>query len=80
MQLLRLLDNDVVNPEELEDVKEALDDYLTRNQDDFDDFEAPDDLYADLVDQLDNLEVHFVDIFDMLLLVGVFVQQNAGRI
>lgn len=36
-----------------------VEDYMQRNQDDFDDFAEPDDLYADLIEQLDNLEVSF---------------------
>lgn len=44
-QMLRLLDSDQITPEEVNEVKELLDDYLARNQDDFEDFDSPDDLY-----------------------------------
>ena len=57
MQILRLLDNEAIDPEETTEAKELIDDYILRNQDDFDEFSDPDDLYADLLDKLDNLEV-----------------------
>ena len=57
MQILRLLDNETIEAEDISEAKEMVDDYMSRNQEDFDDFSAPDDLYADLLDQLDNLEV-----------------------
>ncbi|EFN50411.1 hypothetical protein CHLNCDRAFT_144668, partial [Chlorella variabilis] len=54
-QLLRLLDNDAVQAEDVEGVKDLVDDYLDRNQDDFDEFAAPDDLYEELIEQLDGM-------------------------
>ena len=57
VQLLRLLDNEAIEAEDLAEAKDMVDDYMIRNQEDFDDFGNPDDLYADLIDQLDNLEV-----------------------
>ncbi|KAL4431048.1 hypothetical protein ABPG75_006304 [Micractinium tetrahymenae] len=54
-QLLRLLDNDAVQAEDVEGVKDLVDDYLERNQDDFEEFDTPDDLYADLIEQLDGM-------------------------
>lgn len=35
------------------DVRDLVDDYLDRNQDDFDDFAVPDDLYDELLEQLE---------------------------
>lgn len=58
-QMLRLLDNETIEPEDILEPKELVDDYLLRNQDDFEEFGDPDDLYADLIEQLDNLEVGF---------------------
>lgn len=57
MQILRLLDNEAIEPEAVVGSKEMVEDYLQRNEDDFDDFADPDDLYADLLEELDNLEV-----------------------
>lgn len=57
MQILRLLDNEAIDPEDVQEAKELVDDYILRNQDDFDEFSDPDDLYADLIEKLDNLEV-----------------------
>lgn len=39
--------------QEVADVKDLVDDYLDRNQEDFDDFCSPDDLYDDLLEKLD---------------------------
>ncbi|KAL9381966.1 hypothetical protein Peur_025001 [Populus x canadensis] len=52
--ILRLLDNDELSPEQVNDVKDFLDDYVERNQEDFDDFSDVDELYNSL--PLDNLE------------------------
>jgi len=46
-----------LNPEEIEEVREMVDDYLERHEDAFDEFDNPDDIYSDLVEQLDGLEV-----------------------
>lgn len=54
-QILRLLDNDAMAAEDVEGVKDLVDDYLERNQEDFEEFDTPDDIYADLVDQLDGM-------------------------
>ena len=43
--------------DDMADIKESVDDYLERNQDAFDDFKDPDDVYCDLIEQLDSLEV-----------------------
>mmetsp|Transcript_27824 Transcript_27824/g.33764 ORF Transcript_27824/g.33764 Transcript_27824/m.33764 type:complete len:794 (-) Transcript_27824:364-2745(-) len=47
-QLLRLVDNEMVHPDEVADVKEFVDDYLDRNQDDFEEFSDVDALYSTL--------------------------------
>ncbi|KAF9661160.1 hypothetical protein SADUNF_Sadunf19G0038800 [Salix dunnii] len=52
--ILRLLDNDELSPEQVNDVKDFLDDYVDRNQEDFDEFSDVDELYNSL--PLDNLE------------------------
>ncbi|XP_019458350.1 PREDICTED: general negative regulator of transcription subunit 3-like isoform X1 [Lupinus angustifolius] len=55
--ILRLLDNDELSPEEVNDVKDFLDDYVERNQDDFDDFTDVDELYSSLpLDRVETLE------------------------
>eukprot|EP00897_Mesotaenium_endlicherianum_P002755 jgi/Mesen1/2507/ME000016S01858 len=55
--LLRLLDNDELSPEEVNDVKDLIEDYVERNQDDFDEFENVDDLYQGLpLEKMDALE------------------------
>ena len=43
--------------EDMSDIKESVDDYLERNQEAFDEFATPDDVYYDLIEQLDSLEV-----------------------
>ncbi|KAH7843705.1 hypothetical protein Vadar_019784 [Vaccinium darrowii] len=55
--ILRLLDNDELSPEEVNDVKDFLDDYVERNQEDFDDFSDVDELYNNLpLDKVESLE------------------------
>ncbi|KAF9670262.1 hypothetical protein SADUNF_Sadunf13G0050100 [Salix dunnii] len=55
--ILRLLDNDELSPEDVNDVKDFLDDYVERNQEDFDDFSDVDDLYNSLpLDKVESLE------------------------
>ncbi|KDD73432.1 Not1 protein of CCR4-Not complex component, partial [Helicosporidium sp. ATCC 50920] len=44
-QLLRLLDNEGVGAEELEAVKDSVDDYLARGSESWDEFADPDDAY-----------------------------------
>ena len=77
MQILRLLDNETIEAEDISEAKEMVDDYMSRNQEDFDDFSAPDDLYADLLDQLDNLEVSSA--FLTLLLASTVTWKRHGR-
>ena len=57
LQILRLLDNEAIEAEELGEVQSAVADYLDRNQEDFDFFACPDDAYEEVLEQLDNLEV-----------------------
>ncbi|CAJ1793883.1 unnamed protein product [Sphenostylis stenocarpa] len=55
--ILRLLDNDELSPEQVNDVKDFLDDYVERNQEDFDDFNDVDELYSSLpLDKVETLE------------------------
>ncbi|PIN20196.1 hypothetical protein CDL12_07094 [Handroanthus impetiginosus] len=55
--ILRLLDNDELSPEQVNDVKEFLDDYVERNQEDFDEFSDVDEFYSSLhLDNVDSLE------------------------
>ncbi|EOA19960.1 hypothetical protein CARUB_v10000210mg [Capsella rubella] len=55
--ILRLLDNDELSPEQVNDVKDFLDDYVERNQDDFDEFTDVDELYITLpLDEVEGLE------------------------
>ena len=51
---VRLVDDDALEPADAEDLKDLVEDYLERNQEDFDEFADPEDIYADL--DLDNLE------------------------
>ncbi|XP_062215067.1 uncharacterized protein LOC133915783 isoform X1 [Phragmites australis] len=46
--ILRLLDNDELSPEQVNDVRDFLDDYVERNQEDFDEFSDVEDLYSTL--------------------------------
>ncbi|PON33267.1 CCR4-NOT complex [Parasponia andersonii] len=46
--ILRLLDNDELSPEQVNDVRDFLDDYVERNQEDFDEFSDVDELYSSL--------------------------------
>ncbi|OMO62301.1 hypothetical protein CCACVL1_22902 [Corchorus capsularis] len=55
--ILRLLDNDELSPEQVNDVKDFLDDYVERNQEDFDEFDDVDELYQSLpLDKVESLE------------------------
>ncbi|KAJ4808024.1 CCR4-NOT transcription complex subunit 3 [Rhynchospora pubera] len=46
--ILRLLDNDELSPEQVNDVKDFLEDYVERNQEDFDEFSDVEELYTTL--------------------------------
>jgi CCR4-NOT transcription complex subunit 3 len=51
---LKLIDDDALEPTDAEDLKDLVEDYVERNQDDFDEFADPEELYADM--NLDELE------------------------
>ena len=51
--VLRLVDNEALQPEDVADLKDLVEDYIDRNQDDFDEFGDVEDMYADL--ELDDL-------------------------
>jgi hypothetical protein len=55
-------------------VKDLVDDYLERNQDSFDEFDNPDDLYSDIIDELDGLEVMPFPVVDLVTLCCVTVK------
>ncbi|OVA16419.1 CCR4-Not complex component [Macleaya cordata] len=55
--ILRLLDNDELSPEQVNDVRDFLEDYVERNQDDFEEFSDVDELYNSLpLDKVESLE------------------------
>uniref|UniRef100_A0A0C9S7D0 TSA: Wollemia nobilis Ref_Wollemi_Transcript_13819_1688 transcribed RNA sequence n=1 Tax=Wollemia nobilis TaxID=56998 RepID=A0A0C9S7D0_9CONI len=55
--ILRLLDNDELSPEQVNDVKDFVEDYVERNQDDFEDFNDVDEFYNLLpLDKVEGLE------------------------
>eukprot|EP00262_Sarcandra_glabra_P009003 TRINITY_DN2297_c0_g1_i1.p1 TRINITY_DN2297_c0_g1~~TRINITY_DN2297_c0_g1_i1.p1 ORF type:complete len:861 (-),score=201.74 TRINITY_DN2297_c0_g1_i1:388-2970(-) len=55
--ILRLLDNDELSPEQVNDVKDFIEDYVERNQDDFEEFSDVDELYSSLpLDKVESLE------------------------
>ncbi|GMN30362.1 hypothetical protein TIFTF001_046423, partial [Ficus carica] len=54
--ILRLLDNDELSPDQVNDVKDFLDDYVERNQEDFDEFSDVDELYSSLPLEVEALE------------------------
>eukprot|EP00216_Chloropicon_sp_CCMP2111_P000331 CAMPEP_0198242920 /NCGR_PEP_ID=MMETSP1446-20131203/22642_1 /TAXON_ID=1461542 ORGANISM="Unidentified sp, Strain CCMP2111" /NCGR_SAMPLE_ID=MMETSP1446 /ASSEMBLY_ACC=CAM_ASM_001112 /LENGTH=652 /DNA_ID=CAMNT_0043926593 /DNA_START=91 /DNA_END=2049 /DNA_ORIENTATION=- len=51
--LLRLLDNEQLDPEDVEDLQEFLDDYIERNQDSPEEFEEVDYFYEGVADKFD---------------------------
>ncbi|RWR82163.1 general negative regulator of transcription subunit 3-like protein isoform X3 [Cinnamomum micranthum f. kanehirae] len=55
--ILRLLDNDELSPDQVNDVRDFLDDYVERNQEQFDEFSDVDELYSSLpLDKVESLE------------------------
>ncbi|XP_019055616.1 PREDICTED: CCR4-NOT transcription complex subunit 3-like isoform X2 [Nelumbo nucifera] len=55
--ILRLLDNDELSPEQVNDVRDFLEDYVERNQEDFEEFSDVDELYNSLpLDKVESLE------------------------
>ena len=58
---LRLVDNEALSPADTEDLKELVEDYLERNQDDFEEFGDVEDMYADLnLDELEDIKAREV--------------------
>lgn len=45
--------------DDMSNCKEMVDDYMERNQEDFEDFVSPDDIYEEILHHLDSLEVLF---------------------
>ena len=43
--------------DDMSNIKEMVDDYMERNQEDFEDFLSPDDVYEEILHHLDSLEV-----------------------
>ncbi|PKA50915.1 hypothetical protein AXF42_Ash007570 [Apostasia shenzhenica] len=55
--ILRLMDNDELSPDQVNDLKDFLEDYVERNQEDFDEFADVDELYSSLpLDKVEALE------------------------
>eukprot|EP00890_Picochlorum_soloecismus_P005688 jgi/Picsp_1/611/NSC_00608-R1_ccr4-not transcription complex subunit 3 len=54
-QLLRLLDNDEISTEDVENIEELVDDYLERCQESPDEFTNPDDIYLDFLEEMNSL-------------------------
>ncbi|XP_044979388.1 general negative regulator of transcription subunit 3 isoform X2 [Hordeum vulgare subsp. vulgare] len=71
--ILRLLDNDELSPEQVNDVKDFLEDYVERNQEDFDEFSDVEDLYSTLpMEKVEALE-DMVSLAPSSLIKGVAV-------
>ncbi|KAF7044555.1 hypothetical protein CFC21_053764 [Triticum aestivum] len=69
--ILRLLDNDELSPEQVNDVKDFLEDYVERNQEDFDEFSDVEDLYSTLpMEKVEALE-DMVSLAPSILIKGV---------
>ncbi|KAJ4972306.1 hypothetical protein NE237_005405 [Protea cynaroides] len=69
--ILRLLDNDELSPEQVNDVRDFLEDYVERNQEDFEEFSDVDELYNSLpLDKVESLE-DLVAIVPPVLVKGV---------
>lgn len=58
MQVLRLMENEEIEPEEVDkDLRPTIDDYVERSEEAFDEFGDVDGLYpAALIEQMDSLE------------------------
>lgn len=52
-KMLRLLDNEMISVEDVQDVRDFVDDYIERCMESPEEFENPDDIYGDLVDVMD---------------------------
>ena len=46
--MMRLVENETLPAEEADDVRDLIEDYLERNQEDFDEFDVVDDMYESL--------------------------------
>lgn len=56
-QILRLLDNDGLSPDQVNDVKDLVEDYVERNQIDFDEFSEVDEIYSSIpLEKIEALE------------------------
>ena len=49
--------------DDMANIKEMVDDYMERNQEDFEDFLSPDDVYEEILHHLDSLEVACSSLF-----------------
>ncbi|XRB03084.1 CCR4-NOT transcription complex subunit [Pycnococcus provasolii] len=54
--VLRLIENDSLPPDIVEDIKDLVEDYVERNQDDPQDFENVEDLYEGINDRMEELD------------------------
>lgn len=52
-QIMRALDNEAIELEDVQEIRELVEDYMERNQEDFDQFASTDDIYEPLLDKLD---------------------------
>ena len=52
-KMLRLMENDLISVEDVQDVRDFVDDYIERCMESPEEFENPDDIYGDLVDVMD---------------------------
>eukprot|EP00268_Persea_americana_P006729 TRINITY_DN1241_c0_g3_i4.p1 TRINITY_DN1241_c0_g3~~TRINITY_DN1241_c0_g3_i4.p1 ORF type:complete len:912 (-),score=220.90 TRINITY_DN1241_c0_g3_i4:1250-3985(-) len=78
--ILRLLDNDELSPDQVNDVRDFLEDYVERNQEDFDEFSDVDELYNTLpLDKVESLE-DLVAIGPPALVKGVTSVPAAGAV
>ncbi|RWR80388.1 CCR4-Not complex component [Cinnamomum micranthum f. kanehirae] len=78
--ILRLLDNDELSPDQVNDVRDFLEDYVERNQEDFDEFSDVDELYNTLpLDKVESLE-DLVAIGPPALVKGVTSVATAGAV
>ena len=48
---------EAVDPDEMETVKDLVDDYLERHEEGFDEFDNPEDLYESIAEHMESLEV-----------------------
>ncbi|XP_058086852.1 general negative regulator of transcription subunit 3-like isoform X10 [Magnolia sinica] len=78
--ILRLLDNDELSPDQVNDVRDFLEDYVERNQEDFDEFSDVDELYNSLpLDKVESLE-DLVAIVPPALVKGIVPIASASAV